>query len=83
MRLGQGGRVLALRKPVMSDYFEGLKLMQKIGVPCKDCATASIWCAPCAARWRKACEEQKQAEQRKTPNAKVTGLGRNRSNDER
>ena len=52
----------------MSDYFEGLKLAQRVGVPCKDCATASIWCAPCAARWRKACEEQKQAERRKTPN---------------
>ncbi len=51
----------------MSDYFEGLKLAKRIGVPCKDCATASIWCAPCAAKWRKACEDQKQADS-KTPN---------------
>lgn len=51
----------------MSDYFEGLKLMRRIGVPCKDCATASIWCAPCAARWRKACEEQKRQEQQACP----------------
>ncbi len=47
----------------MSDYFEGLKLAQRIGVPCKDCATASIWCGPCAAKWHKACEDQKQVEQ--------------------
>jgi len=54
----------------MSDYFEGLKLAKRIGVPCKDCATASIWCAPCAAKWRKACEDQKQADS-KTPNDRI------------
>lgn len=54
----------------MSDYFEGLKLAKRIGVPCKDCATASIWCAPCAAKWRKACEDQKQADS-KTPNVRA------------
>ena len=48
----------------MSDYFEGLKLAQRIGVPCRDCQTASIWCAVCAAKWRKACEEQKLAERK-------------------
>jgi hypothetical protein len=40
----------------VSDYFEGLKLAQRIGVPCKNCATASIWCGPCAEKWSKACE---------------------------
>ncbi len=53
----------------MSDYFEGLKLMQRIGVPCKNCATSSAWCDPCAAKWRTAYEEQKKAEQRNKPSA--------------
>lgn len=51
----------------MSDYFEGLKLAKKIGVPCTGCATSSIWCAVCAAKWRKSCEDQKRADA-KTPN---------------
>ena len=57
----------------MSDYFEGLKLAKRIGVPCKDCATASIWCDWCAAKWKKACDEQKNAERQKAHNARLSG----------
>jgi hypothetical protein len=51
----------------MSDYFEGLKLAQRIGVPCRNCATSSIWCERCAQKWRKACEDT--ARQVSPPNA--------------